>query len=294
MRCKNCGWPNKSGATVCTKCKTKLEDSDLLDAESTELGLPLPPTPENSTIYESDPSTPQNNNTPSGAGLDLGRTIYENPDDPTPTPAQPSSPKAKTPSECPKCGYPLRPGALQCPECKASLVTPPTPPQPRKSEIKTPSECPNCGYPLRPGTLRCPGCNFVIGMNIGEPIPDSHEGKTVPPGSIQKKPEESDGPAINNNPPRFRLELVPGENERLTRPECEFVGLSVVLNRSNTEPNNCTITSKQQAVIAFDGSRWTIQDHSSLQTTYVRATKPIEIHDGDVILLGDRQFIFHV
>lgn len=92
----------------------------------------------------------------------------------------------------------------------------------------------------------------------------------------------------------FRLELVPGQGERLEERERQFKGEEVTLNRSNTEAGNNTITSKVQAIVKFDGDSWTIEDHSSLRTTYVRAARPIELRDGDIILLGDRQFVFHV
>ena len=92
----------------------------------------------------------------------------------------------------------------------------------------------------------------------------------------------------------FSLELIPGQGEQLRERQHNYQGEEVVLNRSNTESTNNTITGKVQAVVKFDGERWTIEDRSTLRTTYVRAGRPIELREGDIILLGDRQFIFHV
>jgi hypothetical protein len=72
----------------------------------------------------------------------------------------------------------------------------------------------------------------------------------------------------------------------------EFQSPSVVLNRQNTDPVNPTITSKQQAVLTFEDGVWYIEDKSALQTTFVRVGRKTALQDGDIILMGDREFIF--
>ncbi|GHV48545.1 hypothetical protein FACS1894181_04590 [Bacteroidia bacterium] len=71
-----------------------------------------------------------------------------------------------------------------------------------------------------------------------------------------------------------------------------FTGESVVLNRANTEPDNLTITSKEQALLIFENEKWYIQDRSEHQTTFIRASERIELKRGDIIMLGNRRFEF--
>ncbi len=71
-----------------------------------------------------------------------------------------------------------------------------------------------------------------------------------------------------------------------------YQGEEVILNRQNTDPENSTITSRQQALLSFDNGKWYIEDKSAYKTTYIRVTKKTEIKEGDIIGLGDREFEF--
>ena len=85
--------------------------------------------------------------------------------------------------------------------------------------------------------------------------------------------------------------MIPHENEG-EYDSITYQGEQTVLNRANTEPNNMYITSKQQAVIVNENGKWYIEDKSELQTTYLYVSGKREIHSGDIILLGNRRFIF--
>ena len=82
----------------------------------------------------------------------------------------------------------------------------------------------------------------------------------------------------------------PAEAGRLKK--FEFDKKQVVLRRDNTEPGNSSITSKEQAVLTFENGVWYVEDKSSFQTTFVRAGRRLQLQDGDIILLGDRKFVF--
>lgn len=73
-----------------------------------------------------------------------------------------------------------------------------------------------------------------------------------------------------------------------------FAEESVDLTRSNTDPNNMTITSKVQAVIENVDGVWYLLDKSSLKTTFKQTDEPTKLKSGDVILMGDRKFIFEI
>lgn len=82
----------------------------------------------------------------------------------------------------------------------------------------------------------------------------------------------------------------PAEAGRLKK--FEFDKQQVVLRRENTEPGNSSITSKEQAVLTFENGAWYVEDKSAFQTTFVRAGRKLQLQDGDMILLGDRKFVF--
>ena len=94
--------------------------------------------------------------------------------------------------------------------------------------------------------------------------------------------------------PSFVLKPVKRMNERHELDELEFEGKSVTLTRDNTEPNNASITSREQAVVTNQDGHWFIEDKSEQKTTFVQAAQHIELHDGDLVLLGNRLFEFHL
>ena len=82
-----------------------------------------------------------------------------------------------------------------------------------------------------------------------------------------------------------------GETEALPAKR-DFENAKVILNRQNTDPENFSITSQQQALLTFENGKWYIEDKSAYKTTYIRVTKKTELQNGDIVALGDREFEF--
>ena len=176
------------------------------------------------------------------------------------------------------------------------------------AEEKT-KPCPKCGYPVRIGTEKCPNCKFPVSqgggaaqrqptVTVNEPQPrDPH----LRPTRINPDENRPTGFRGTINPymmnmemePTFALKPIRRMNERHELEEQEYEGKEISLNRANTEPNNSSITSRQQAVVTRIDGRWYIEDRSEQKTTFVQAAQRIELHDGDIILLGNRLFEFH-
>ncbi len=115
---------------------------------------------------------------------------------------------------------------------------------------------------------------------------------TLPP---RKGHSAADGEPVyvdENTRGGFSLMMIPESNEDIMPYAERYEGHEVKLNRSNTDRTNKTITSKEQARLVNIDNRWYIEDHSDMKSTFVRASRPIELHSGDVILLGDRLFRF--
>lgn len=302
MRCKNCGWPNKPGATHCSKCNSPLSDVNVpapqAEAEShTRLLDPSenPMSQQAATVPQ--PAEPQ------APAVNLNGTVYEGdvfPETPAAKP-QHSAPAPEPEPEqhadfdephlCPKCGYPLRADADKCPNCRSIIGKPAPEPAPEPAPAPTPAPAPEPAPAPTPAPAPEPQ---------PEPEPVAPAIKRQP---TVNSPEEFFKPANNFggtiNPlvqriiPEFTLTLCPREGEHLAKAKLPFEGESVSLNRSNVEPGNNSITSKEQARITFEDGKWFIEDKSAFHTTFVQAGRKFEIKNGDIILMGTRMIEFN-
>lgn len=148
----------------------------------------------------------------------------------------------------------------------------------RPVHTETTANCPHCGYHLMRDTVydNCPNCHCRLKQSQTQ---DSGFSGTIDP--FRQAAEE-----------KFSLEMVSTDDDK-ARKTLSFQGEEVALNRAGLDPNNMAITSKVQAIIKFTNGNWYIQDQSEMQTTFVRANEPVQLKNGDIILLGNRKFIFH-
>lgn len=164
------------------------------------------------------------------------------------------------PDSCPQCGYPVGVGMSECPICHASVAVP------AKPRNNTP------GYK----DVRHQGgegnFNRVNGFRAG--------GGTINPWAT---PSEDSF---------CTLQRIPWHNEHVSYDPVSYSGETITLNRANTDSNNNSITSKEQAIISHENGEWYIENKSELQTTLVRVDRKFKLEDGDVIVLGNRMFEF--
>jgi len=143
--------------------------------------------------------------------------------------------------------------------------------------------CPQCGYPVRSDVVKCPNCGKILEKSRGE----------------NKQPEQKKNISGTISPwdkPKYSkcfLKPIAREGEKEFQ-EIEFSGDEIELNRDNLEKDNMTITRKVQAVLKNIDGKWYIVDKSSLQTTFKLISEPVELKNGDIILMGDRKFEFIV
>ncbi len=167
---------------------------------------------------------------------------------------------------CPVCGYQVSPHMVVCPACGSQLA------QKNVGSPKSPSAtktCNNCGAAINSGSKFCPNC-----------------GKPLRMGTVNSWAEANSGAF-------FTLQPIAWDKENVQYQPVSYCGDSVILNRANTDPNNNTITSKVQAVISRNGDKWYIEDKSEFQSTLLRVNGKVELHDGDVLVLGTRKFVFN-
>lgn len=189
--------------------------------------------------------------------------------------------------------------------------------------------CNNCGWDNPDGSTKCEKCNaplqggasnqnFDVHSTIRESVPfepkkpvKNETEKTIrdtpdPEPNPQPKPKtaqtEDFGGTVNPYAgmgayipvPRCVLKPVifPGEDKRYAPQPVNIKGDYNELNRELLDPDNHTITSKTQATLTSKDGKWYIQNQSAQKTTFVYAKEPIELKSGDIILMGNRTFVF--
>jgi predicted Zn-ribbon and HTH transcriptional regulator len=148
--------------------------------------------------------------------------------------------------------------------------------------------CENCSYPVRSDDKSCPNCGHETGIKSQPTKPVA--GGTIDPWSMTED-EEEEGEETKKN--ACSLLLIAHNNETAESQPVLYSGNEIILNRDNTEKDNYTITSKEQAALTYENGKWFIEDKSAMQTTFLYVDKKKEIQSGDIIVLGNRRFIFN-
>lgn len=172
---------------------------------------------------------------------------------------------------CRQCGYPIGHGMNVCPNC-GTLVQDKSgnSPSAQKSNISPQSPtCSKCGATLAIGMKYCPGCGAPQRYGTVNPWTSPQSGTFC------------------------TLKPLAWENEHIDHQPLSFSGTVISLNRDNTDPNNQTITSKEQAELTFENGSWCISDKSAQKTTYIHVERKTKLEKGDIILLGNRRFEFN-
>ncbi len=179
---------------------------------------------------------------------------------------------------CSQCGYPVSPVMSACPNCGGELGGAKGVQENAQSvewgmaqpdrNAKGRKVCPQCGRAVSLDTKFCPYCGVSLRM-----------------GTVSSWDAPQQGTFCTLKP-------LPWKGEKVVYQPVSYSGTEVPLNRSNTDSNNNTITSKEQAVLIHESDGWYIEDRSELRTTFVRADKRRKLENGDVIALGNRLFEF--
>lgn len=273
MRCRNCGWPNKPNEKVCVKCHSSLESAEDHDSFMGNGRVPISEEVMSEPSFERGACKIIRNADDEEICKPLNKTVREEDIFGAAYQGSQSNQRcSETHGEderiCPKCGYPVRTDSDKCPNCRFPLTSSGS----ARSDFssKSEDEFVQQGSPQRPTRMT-----------------SNEAGKSIYRGTIN--------PYMMNMEmePTFVLKPLKRMNERHDFEEKEYEGKEVVLNRENTEPTNPSITSRQQAVVSRVDGHWYIEDRSEQKTTFVQAFHRVELHDGDLILLGNRLFEFH-
>ena len=231
---------------------------------------------------------------------------------------------------CRNCGWENDLGALKCDKCNAPLNGSMVDSHQHSHREDRPSEqilnktvrecdslrntnddlkkCQSCGYLYNPEMGNCPNCGNAESNNPSSrtqnnqnekliKCPVCHEmvpskfnfcancGKPFKMGTVNPWAKPQNGASCYLTP-------IAWEDENITPETIKYSGNSIVLNRDNTDPDNYSITSKEQAVLTYEDDNWFIEDKSQMQTTYIHVSKKTKLEDGAIIILGNRRFTF--
>lgn len=223
---------------------------------------------------------------------------------------------------CKNCGWPNEDNVSRCVKCNAplqgsmidsarqqSLQASSNESEPLNATLREPSSsggfanpsngalnnCPQCGYPISSEMGECPVCHAQLQQTEQNLSQDKNHRSAV--NSNNRGGFRPSGGTINpwSTPSEdsfCTLRRIPWQNERVTYEPVSYSGEQIVLNRANTDSNNNSITSREQAVISHENGEWFIENRSDLQTTLIRVDRKQKLEDGDIIVLGNRMFEF--
>lgn len=227
---------------------------------------------------------------------------------------------------CKNCGWPNDEGVARCVKCNAPLegsmidsnrkdyqpaagqaetpanlkgtvreMSSPFAPQPQQAQPQANGQtnCPNCGYPLSANSSECPVCHARV---AGTPAQQQFQHPFAQPAQ-PVNPNRPTGGTVNPwatpaNDAFCTLTRIPWQNEQVQYQPVSYSGQEIILSRANTDSNNNTITSGEQAALIHENGEWFIENRSSQQTTLIRVDRRQQLQDGDVIVLGNRFFVF--
>lgn len=213
---------------------------------------------------------------------------------------------------CKNCGWENPSNLTRCEKCNTLLDSAPNnqiaAAAPQQQFNKTVNEavvfpespstgsnvCPQCGYPMRPGVIVCPNCHYGA-TEVEIPAHQPVHRETPAPRQAKAAPVQGTVNPWVQVTPANKCMLEPIAQQGVENPDSlHLKGDIHELNRANLDPDNQTITSKTQARLTCEDGQWYIEDKSAQHTTFIYAGKKTALKDGDVILMGNRQFAFHV
>lgn len=266
MRCDYCGWVNENGRTRCVKCNQILPEQNTTTVQSAR-----EQTEESTTSESSDCKF------------------------------------------CTSCGYPIATDVTNCPACNAPIE------QPVKQTVANPDI--NTKATIRDvsmagvaqNMMRTPvNENFSAKMKqtvrdgigaaaiVQEVTKESNLQPSAPKSEDLRKTVLTVAPELlNDELPK----ITHCENHwecRLTAVENFDNGNNIIhienspakLSRKDIGPDNISIDENEHIGIECEDGKWYIENLSANNNTYIRVSRKMELADGDVVVIGNKKYIF--
>lgn len=161
-------------------------------------------------------------------------------------------------------------------------------------------KCNHCGWINNSTDKYCIKCGNPLPASSPETIRDTSSPASSPAETIRGASAAPPAPQETIDP--YRIQTPPPKEfflQRLDEKDTAPVTLSftapdefVEFNRANLDAENRTITSKVQARVTFSDGKWHIIDCSEKKSTFIRVAEQHELKDGDILVIGNKRFIF--
>lgn len=152
--------------------------------------------------------------------------------------------------------------------------------------------CPQCGYPISSAMRECPICHAPFSPTSNSQNSNSNRRNNPNHGGFRPTGGTINPWTTPNEDSFCTLRRISWQSEKVSYEPVSYSGEAIILNRANTDSNNNSITSREQAVITHENGEWFIENRSDLQTTFIRVDRRLKLEDGDIIVLGNRMFEF--
>lgn len=193
---------------------------------------------------------------------------------------------------CPGCGYPLSEGVTVCPNCgTAAVAAEPAPSQYSKTVRVLPENFVADEKPRQENlkaTVREIPQHLLDNTKTVRVLPEELLQDDAPAPVSASAPEPAPAPVPA---PAFRL--VPMDNfDGQTPVALSFSGETVALGRKDIVAGDASISEDVQAAFEFADGQWAVSDKSGKASTYVCSSRRIQLQSGDIVVIGNRRFIF--
>lgn len=308
MRCNNCGWVNPDGQERCQKCNQKL-DYSLAELESVEVASVESEGPAATGNNVGDTSIHGSDNTKSAVGHTSVSSC-----------SQCGYPIAEGVTECPMCGCVISNTEKATPvpqdrvstqdeySTKATVVSSSIMESIEKEAALKMAETKQTvaaadDFKKTIMDVNANNIPHIAANDMSKTVRDmgmhnkdvSRLKQTVrdisPSDFLENHPQNAEQPnATQEQSSGFTLTPIDGFGESSAK--LQFAEESVTLNRGNVEKDNAAIDVDAQLSISFDNGEWYVENQSGLKNTYIVPVHKTKIQSGDIIVIGNRRYIF--
>ena len=253
MRCDNCGWNNPEGLAKCQKCNQELRSAPNFNQTV------MDPTREHSAPVR-----------------EIGESVT-----------------------CVRCGYPLSAANSYCPNCGTQVPqTSPTPSPAASLNAKTVRVLPEeLMMENSPEALKATVREIPVELLSDNPtqnhIDNAKTVRVLPEELLQDDQVASTPTSVSVEPELPGFRLVPMDNFDGQLPQTlSFSGDEVSVERKDIPGADASIGEDVQVSFEYENGQWAVFEKGGRPVVYVAATHKVWLRPGDIIVVGNRRFIF--
>ena len=295
MRCDYCGWLNSDDAKRCVKCNQELPEQP---------------------VAAEQPVVPVNEEKPNSKSGFMATVKLQSKESESNMPADV---KKKAPAFCSSCGYPFALDVDVCPacgtkvDCEEFVEQEEVKPEPKKQSTKATirdmrsveeilasaehqQSTPQKEIPVQKEEKPVPATNFKQTIRdfgaaalVPNTIKDEDKNDLADVAkTVADKVDDNGAKSAENE--LFKLTLLDYSPECVNNIVLNREGL--ILKRENVEASNVSIDEMAHAQIEFAEDGCYISNMSKLDNTYIMVNRKMKLEKGDVIVIGNRRYIF--